>query len=375
LPGIYLHIPFCRKACSYCDFFFVTQLKRKGPLVEAMAAEIALRSGFAGGGPATSLYLGGGTPSLLGEAELRLLYEAVNQFFPLLADAEITLEANPDDLSPDYLRMLAATGVRRLSIGIQSWREEDLRAFNRSHSREQGFAAYAAARAAGFANISLDLMYGLPGLGLGGWEENLRITLDLRPEHLSVYALTVEEKTALAHQLRQGRVQIPEDESYAAQFLLAHERLTAAGYEHYELSNYALPGFRARHNSSYWQGQPYLGIGPSAHSFDGERRSWNAAHLEHYLRALGEGRLPPGGEEALGSRERYHEHLMTGLRTAEGASLALLEELLPGFAARFAPQIAQLSGQGLLRQDQGRLRLSPQGWLLSDAIIADFFIG
>lgn len=375
MPGIYLHIPFCRKACTYCDFFFVTQLKRKGQLVAAMAAEIALRSGFAGGGPAGSLYLGGGTPSLLGESEWRLLHEAVCQHFPIAPGAEVTLEANPDDLHPDYLHMLAATGVNRLSIGIQSWREEDLRAFNRSHSRAQGFAAYEAARAAGFANISLDLMYGLPGQQLADWEENLRITLDLRPEHLSVYALTVEDKTALAHQVRQGRVRIPEEEGYAAQFLLAHERLTAAGYEHYELSNYALPGFRARHNSSYWQGQPYLGIGPSAHSFDGARRSWNAAHLEQYLRALGEGRLALAGSEELGPRERYHEYLMTGLRTAAGVSQGRLEELLPGFGAQFGPLTARLMERGLLLREGDTLRLSPEGWLLSDALIADFFIG
>ncbi|GAB4422281.1 MAG: radical SAM family heme chaperone HemW [Bacteroidia bacterium] len=370
--GIYIHIPYCRRACVYCDFHFLTSLRGKAAMVQALAQELVLRSRDHAAALET-LYLGGGTPSILAPDELARLFDTVRAHYALAPQIECTLEANPDDLTPPYLDQLLDLGVNRLSIGVQSFEQEDLLRMNRSHSAAQALACIDAARAAGFANLSIDLIFGLPARSPADWEANLRQAIDLAPAHLSVYALTVEPRTALAHQVRKGEMRIPPDETYEAQFLLAHDLLTAAGYEHYELSNYALPGYRSRHNSSYWSGQPYLGIGPSAHGYDGSDRYWNAAQHVPYTAALAVGSLPPGEREHLGPRERYHEYLMTGLRTADGVLLDRLRAYLPDWDTRHHTALGTWAAQGWIHLDETRLRLSPRGWLVSDHLIAQLF--
>jgi oxygen-independent coproporphyrinogen-3 oxidase len=376
MAGIYLHVPFCRRACVYCDFHFVTSLQRKPEMVQAMVEELRLRRAFfAADRPLQSLYVGGGTPSVLSEAELASLLQAVDQHYSLAAGAEITLEANPDDIDRASLQAWQALGINRLSIGTQSFFADDLRWMNRSHAPEQAIEAVTLAQEVGYEAITIDLIFGLPGSTEARWAHNLDQALALGVPHLSVYALTVEEKTAMAHQLQQGQIALMEQEAYAEQFLAAHARLTAAGYEHYELSNYARPGWRAVHNSSYWEGEPYLGVGPSAHGYDGAQRYGNLANNARYLRAVDQGDLPEADRETLTLRDRYHEYLMTHLRHSRGIDPALIAQAYwPDWEAAFSPLLTQWQQQGLMAVEAGRLRLTPTGWLLSDQLISDLFM-
>lgn len=345
-------------------------------MVRAIAREAALRADFFGDSPASldTLYFGGGTPSVLAVEELQYLLREIQRWFPLRPGAEVTLEANPDDLRPAYLAALRAAGITRLSVGIQSFRPGDLAALNRSHTAEQARDCVAAAREAGFEAFSLDLIFGLPGLDAEAWGQNLDQLLALDPPHVSVYALTVEARTALAHQVATGQVEVPADEAYEVQYLEAHRRLSAAGYRHYELSNYARPGHEARHNSSYWAGVPYLGLGPSAHSYDGQQRSWNVAHNAGYLRALGADQLAIAGTEVLAARDRYHEYVMTHLRQAGGLDPVQLRQWVPDWETRFGAVRDRYLAQGDLVAREGRLMASPAGWLRADAMIRDFFL-
>ncbi|MDX2284789.1 MAG: radical SAM family heme chaperone HemW [Bacteroidia bacterium] len=372
MPGLYFHIPFCRKACTYCDFHFSTSLRRRHEMTEALDAELRLRSSELAG-PLSTCYFGGGTPSLLPPGDLARLLDAARSIWTFAPDTEYTLEANPDDLNPDALRALRGIGFTRLSIGIQSFSDADLRWMNRSHDARQALACIPLAREAGFASLSIDLIFGLPGQDLPAWQRNLEQALRLQPDHLSVYALTPEPQTALHWQLRKDRVRLPEDQAYAEQFLLAHRLLAEAGYEHYELSNYARPGFRSRHNAAYWTGEPYLGIGPSAHSYDGVCRRWNAAHNYRYLQALAAGRPALESEETLSPLDRYHEYVMTGLRTAQGLSLGRLQHWIPDWEARFAPELERRQAAGVLARTAEGYAMTPEGWLMSDAVIRDFF--
>ena len=373
--GLYLHIPFCKQACTYCDFHFSTSLQNKAQLVDAMCREIEMRREFLTAASCLrTLYFGGGTPSLLSAGELDRLLSTVARHFSIDADAEITLETNPDDLSPEKLNQLVAVSINRLSIGVQSFLEADLQAMNRSHNAAQARACIEGARAAGIDNFSVDLIFGLPDQGRAGWGANLDRVLALHVPHLSCYALTLENKTALAHQVRSGKVRLQEDETYEKQFLLAHERLEAAGYAHYELSNYCLPGYASRHNTAYWDQIPYLGIGPSAHSFDGTRRAWNVANNARYVQALEAGKPALAEEESLTPRDRFNEYLMTGLRRKSGIDAAhIRREWHIDFAADHAQALTQLIKEGLLTRLGDRYQLTPRGWLVSDRIIRDFF--
>lgn len=375
MAGLYLHIPYCRKACTYCDFHFSTQLHSQAEMVAALVREMTNRKNFLPEQPLASVYFGGGTPSVLSADDISALLAAAASLWGMEPTAEMTLEANPDDLTPAYLAAIREAGINRLSIGVQSFREEDLLAMNRSHSSAQAISSLRAAREAGFEQLSLDLIFGLPQLDLAAWAANLDQALDLRPSHLSVYSLTVEAKTALAHQVKTRKVYLPSDEVFEGQFLLAHERLTAAGYEHYELSNYALPGARARHNSAYWAGEPYLGTGPSAHSFDGQRRTWNTANNHRYLQAIGTQGHAVEGEEWLSPLEKYHEYLMLGLRTDRGIRVGDIEtRWVPGWRQIFRKELSFWLGQGHLLEENDVLRLAPGGWFLSDRISGDFFL-
>lgn len=322
-----------------------------------------------------TIYLGGGTPSVLNKDELGQIFQTLKANYSLADKPEITLEANPDDLSREYLEDLRALGVNRLSIGIQSFRKEDLVKTNRSHSADQALQCVPDAQAAGFENISIDLIFGMPTATLEDWQKNLDQALQLDVQHLSLYALTVEEKTALAYQVQTEKVIIPTDEVYEAQFLLAHEQLIAAGFDHYELSNYGLPNRRSLHNSAYWEGVPYLGIGPAAHSYDGNQRQWNFANNNRYLKHLSEKKTPVESSESLSLTDRYHEYMMTHLRKSSGVDLERIQrEWMPDWAARFSSIIEPLLEAGKMKKENDFFRLTPQGWLISDKIIADFFL-
>jgi putative oxygen-independent coproporphyrinogen III oxidase len=376
LAGIYIHIPFCRKACVYCDFHFLTSLKQKEAMVDALVQEIQLRKDFFGHQePLQTLYFGGGTPSVLSREELARLMRALHDHFSFRQDAEITLEANPDDLNRGYLTDLQELGFNRLSIGIQSFREQDLRWMNRSHNRQQALDCTQQAAETGFENISIDLIFGLPQLGIAEWESHLQQAVSLPIQHLSLYALTVEAQTALAHQVRQNEALIPDDPVFAQQFLWAHQYLEAHGFEHYELSNYARAGFRSRHNSAYWQGVSYLGLGPSAHSYDGRQRSWNLAHNAHYIKQLNLNQSPIKSSEVLDAMSRYHEYIMTHLRKKEGIDPVRIErEFIPDWKKRFGTYLAELKDKGWMYEGGAGLALSPEGWLVSDGIIEGFFL-
>ena len=322
-----------------------------------------------------TLYLGGGTPSVLPPEELSQLLAQVQAIFPLKAGGELTLEANPDDLSRAYLLDLQALGINRLSIGIQSFLEEDLQQMNRSHTARQALDGVKLAKEVGLENLSADLIFGLPGRQLADWEANVGQAIALRLPHLSVYALTVEPKTVLAHRVKKGAVTLPADASYEAQFFLAHELLTEAGYEHYELSNYALPGMRSRHNSSYWQGEPYLGLGPSAHSYDGNSRYWNLASNARDLQRLHQNHTAIADQEVLTPVNRYNEYVMTQLRKTEGLAIPQVQQWIPDWETRFASEIKRFLDQGWLEQEGSSLRCTLAGWLVSDYLAECLFEG
>jgi oxygen-independent coproporphyrinogen III oxidase len=375
MARVYLHIPFCRKACHYCDFHFSTRLGGRDALVQAMHAEVGQRSDFfPQNTQLESVYFGGGTPSVLTPAQVGGLLAEIHAHWPVVPGAEVTLEANPDDLQPDYLAALRDQGINRLSIGVQSFHEAELQAMNRSHDATQALAAVAAAQATGFDNISIDLIYGMPGSTMAGWEANVHRAIDLGVPHISAYALTVEKKTALQHLVKKGEVQVLGDEAYVQQYFRLIELLEAAGYQHYELSNFALPGMRSRHNSAYWEGDTYLGLGPSAHSYDGLRRAWNIANNAKYLQAITEGRLALAAEELLTPADRLNEYLMTGLRKAEGIDLTHIQRAWGiDLLAVERAAIADYQAQGWLELRQDRLQLSRSGKMMSDQIIAGLF--
>jgi oxygen-independent coproporphyrinogen III oxidase len=348
-------------------------------MVDAIIGEMDLAAGFLEGPEAPgqairTVYLGGGTPSLLPDPTLRRLLGALAERYHLAEDAEVTLEANPDDIRPDRLEAWKTAGINRLSIGVQSFREEDLRWMNRAHTATQAREAILAARAAGFDHDSIDLIYGNPGLTDEALLENLREAIALGCPHLSCYALTVEPRTALAKGIRAGAMPPIDPGDQARQFLLLINTLTAAGYEHYEISNFALPGQRSRHNSSYWQGIPYLGLGPSAHSFDGHIRRWNVANNALYVAAIKKGQLPYEAE-ALTPVQQLNEYTMTALRTLEGLDLAKIERTWGKSAReRLEKAATGFTAAGSMQQTAGKLILTAEGKLFADGIASDLFL-
>ena len=332
MAGIYLHIPFCKQACHYCDFHFSTSLKKKDEMISALRRELFLRKNeFVSSSPSTSsgqaqvenqvetIYFGGGTPSVLSNNEINLLIDEVYQLFNVAENPEITLEANPDDLSADRIKQLAESKINRLSIGIQSFFDEDLKMMNRAHNANEAWNSLQEAKKY-FDNISIDLIYGIPEMTLDRWKQNVQKALDLNIPHLSSYALTVEPKTALSTLIKNGKIPTPDDGIAHEHFLLMIEMLEKAGFIHYELSNFGKPDYFSKNNSAYWLGKKYLGIGPSAHSFNGENRSWNIANNSLYINAIQQDKLP-NEVEVLSKNDRYNEYVMTGLRTVWGVSL------------------------------------------------------
>ncbi|WP_299521073.1 radical SAM family heme chaperone HemW [Winogradskyella sp.] len=372
MSGIYIHIPFCKQACYYCDFHFSTSLKKKEELIEALAKELALRKAEFENIIVETIYFGGGTPSLLSNVELQFLIDTVYQNYKVANQPEITLEANPDDLSKNRIVELSNSPINRLSIGVQSFFESDLKLMNRAHNAEEAKACLEEATKH-FDNISLDLIYGIPDASNVQWLKNIEIALSFNVPHISSYALTVEPKTALASFIKKGIVADVDDEQAHEQFHLLKERLGAEGYIHYELSNFGKEGYFSKNNSAYWQGKPYLGIGPSAHSFSGKQRGWNVRNNSKYIKSIQQNELPIE-IETLTKTDRYNEYIMTGLRTIWGVSLLKVEN---DFGAVFKDYLLEQANvfikQHLLYIDEAHLRVTKKGQFLSDGIASELF--
>lgn len=372
--GIYIHIPFCKKACHYCNFHFSTSLKLKDALIDALCTEIALQKDYLGEVVLGSVYFGGGTPSLLTPAEINRLLAEISRFYKIEAHAEITLEANPDDLTADYLDALRhETPVNRLSIGIQSFSEEDLRWMNRAHSADEARRSIELALQTGFANLTVDLIYGSPTTSDEQWATNLQTVFDLGIPHVSSYCLTVESGTALFDFIKKQKTAAPEEEKSLRQFRYLMQQMREKGYDHYEISNFALPGHYAVHNSNYWKGVPYLGIGPAAHSYDGHSRQWNLAHNPKYIQAIVEGRIP-FEKEILTLEQRYNEYVMTSLRTIWGCDIERITTINNSYRAHFEAQIQPYIASGDVVTMEGIYRLTDQGKFLADGIAAAVFV-
>lgn len=366
---LYLHIPFCKQACHYCDFHFSTSLKQKPAMVDAICREIRLQKEYLPEQPLETIYFGGGTPSLLNEGELEQIFNTIYQQFAVIPDPEITLEANPDDLTAANLQLFRRY-VNRLSIGIQTFDEETLRWMNRAHTVAEAEQCVQLARELGFDNISIDLIYGIkPEV----WERDLARALALHVPHLSAYALTIEPDTAFGRWQQTGKL-TPVDEALAAgQFEELVAGLTGAGYVHYEISNFALPGQFARHNSAYWKRRPYLGVGPSAHSYNGRERQWNIANNSRYIRALAENEIP-ATVETLSAADQVNEYLLTGLRTIWGCSVTELNKLLQKDFLRVQQKpLAQLQQAGWVTIQGDVLILTEAGKLFADRVASELF--
>ena len=371
MAGIYIHIPFCKRRCIYCDFFSTTQSEKKSAYVCALRRELEMRQDYVEGEEIETIYLGGGTPSQLTEEELKAIFASIYHIYKVKEDAEITLEANPDDLTPEYVAVLRQLPINRISMGIQTFQEETLKLLHRRHTAAQAIKAFRRCREAGFQNISIDLMYGLPGETLDTWKADLQQAIDLCPEHISAYHLIYEEGTALWKLREQHQVEEADEDLSVSLFTTLIDRLSEAGYQHYEISNFCLSGMHSRHNSSYWTGKKYLGCGPSAHSFNGVSRQWNVASLEGYIKGVEEGVLDYEVEE-LDLYTRYNDFVLTSIRTAWGMPLSKLRsefgEDLYSYCMRMAkPHV----DQGVLENREGVLRLTRKGIFVSDGIMSD----
>ncbi|MCD8262634.1 MAG: radical SAM family heme chaperone HemW [Bacteroides sp.] len=371
MAGIYLHIPFCKSRCSYCDFYSTTASGESDRFIEALCRELENRKKFLSNEPVETLYLGGGTPSQLQERELTRLFETLSLHYDLSNCREITLEANPDDLTPEYIKMLRTLPVNRISMGIQSFQDPLLRPINRRHTATQAIEAVNRCREADFERISIDLMYGLPGQTPELFEKDLQQAIRLMPEHISAYHLTYEEGTSLYKLLTENRIRESEEEESLLYFQLLTDTLRKAGYEHYEISNFCLPGKYAIHNSNYWKGIPYLGCGPSAHSFNGLVRQWNPPSLTEYIAKQVNGEKSYE-EEWLDPDTRYNERVITSLRTRWGLSLDPLKEDFGRERYRYCmQQAAKWISDGILEQRDGTLFLTQKGIFVSDAVMSD----
>ena len=342
-------------------------------MVQAIVRELELRRGYLNGATLDTIYFGGGTPSLLSGEELQTIFDQIYRLFPVVDGAEVTLEANPDDLTPEKVELLRKSPVNRLSIGIQSFSEEDLRFMNRAHSAEEAMSCLNRAQDAGFENITIDLIYGSPTTSDAQWAKNLDLFFRFDIPHLSPYCLTVESKTALDHFVRKGAVPPVDEEKASRQFEYLMDAMAAHGYEHYEISNFAKSGRHSRHNSSYWLGEPYLGIGPAAHSYNGDTRQWNIANNAHYLRALAEGQLA-FELETLTPANRYNEYVMTSLRTQWGCDLEHIRGLPEDFSEHFLASILPFLAEGQVIRQESVFTLSRAGKLIADRIAAECFV-
>lgn len=373
MSGIYIHIPFCKQACHYCDFHFSTSMEKKEAMVSALCKEIELRKNECTGEVVQTIYFGGGTPSVLDVAEIELIIAKVYENYEVVENPEITLEANPDDLSENRLLQLSKSQVNRLSIGIQSFFDEDLQLMNRAHSSEQAIESLSMAMRH-FDNISIDLIYGIPGMTNARWATNIEKALSFDIPHVSSYALTVEPKTALAHMIKNGKISNVDDDLAYGQYTILVNELSKADYICYEVSNFGKKGYFSQNNTAYWQGKKYIGIGPSAHSYDGERRGWNISNNPKYIRAIEKGKLPME-IEILSKTDTYNEYIMTGLRTIWGVSLdSVLNEYGHTYLDYLTKQSQKYIEQELLTIKDNVIMTTEKGRFLVDGIASDLFL-
>lgn len=369
MAGIYIHIPYCKSKCIYCDFFSTPQVETMEQYVHSLLCEARLRHGEIEGEAVSTLYLGGGTPSVLPISLLSTLIEGMKEVFDLSNLEEFTIEVNPDDVTAASVKALVALGVNRVSMGVQSFNDGELQAINRRHTAQQAIDSVIAIKDAGITNVSIDLIYGLPGQSLNSWQRNVERAIGLDVQHISAYCLSYEPGTPLWTMRQLGRVVPVSDEDCVAMHDTLVAMLTQAGFEHYEISNFARPGFRSRHNSSYWNFTPYLGLGAAAHSFDGSTRRYNPSSIKKYVTALGNG-ATACVEEHLEWWERYDEEVMVRLRTCDGIDTALIAQRYDDKArTHLLTQAQPFIDQQLLGLKDGTLTLTPQGIMLSDTII------
>ncbi|MBQ8449582.1 MAG: radical SAM family heme chaperone HemW [Bacteroidaceae bacterium] len=370
MAGIYIHIPFCKQRCLYCAFYSSTLHSRLQEYCDALCRELEMRRNYIIG-IVDTVYFGGGTPSTLTHEQLQKILGTIKRNYTLSPSAEITIEANPDDLTPEYLTTLRSLSFNRLSMGIQSFDDTQLKALGRRHTAERARQAVEDARVAGFNNISIDLMFALPSSTHAQWQESIQQAISLHPTHISAYNLTYEEETPLYRALQQGKINAIDEDENLKQFETLIDTLSAAGYRHYEISNFALPGYESRHNSSYWHDIPYLGCGASAHSYNGKERSWNVADIELYIRGIETGN-PDFEIEHLSENERYNDAIVTRLRTADGLPLEWFrhkfnKKLYDYLCRNIAPHIAD----GTLQESNGCVSLTHEGIFISDSIMRD----
>jgi oxygen-independent coproporphyrinogen-3 oxidase len=373
MAGIYIHIPFCKKACHYCNFHFSTSLVLQKDFTNALLSEIELQKNYLDE-PVSTIYFGGGTPSLMPSDQLAMVLQKLSSTFNIESKLEITLEANPDDITKDKLKEWKALGINRLSIGIQSFFEDDLQWMNRAHNAEQAINCIHLAQSEGFNNLTIDLIYGTPSLTNPHWRQNVQQAIELNIPHLSCYALTVEPKTALEKLIANKKLQPVDFDKQAVHFEMLMEQTEQAGYEHYEISNFAKPGFESKHNSSYWKGKSYLGLGPSAHSFNGNSRQWNVANNALYIESLKNNKVPFEKEE-LNNEQQLNEYIMTSLRTKKGISVNEIESRF-GVASliKLSTSAKKHLANETLHLSDGQFTLTKKGKFLADGIAADLFV-
>ena len=373
MAGVYIHIPFCKQACHYCNFYFSTTFEKyRSELVAALVQEMKLKSLLFKGKEVESIYFGGGTPSLLIEEEFRTIFNGLKESFKIGKVEEVTIEANPDDVTVENLAIWQSYGINRISLGVQSFFEDDLEQMNRSHSSKQAHNAIKRIKESGIDNYSVDFMFALPLLSNEQLEKNLQIAIDYKVPHVSCYNLTIKEQTALMALIKKGKIEDLSEEKSIQQFKIVMNRLGSNRYHQYEISNYALEGYQSKHNSSYWYQKPYLGIGPSAHSFYESKRTFNISSISKYIKLLGEGKDYFEVEE-LTEKEFFNEFIMTRLRTSKGLDRRDLEIIFPKFVDAFKEKTSNYLRGGQLAFFGDEYRLTPEGKLMADYITSEFF--
>ena len=371
MAGIYIHVSFCKTRCIYCDFYTRTDMSPRNSYVEALCREIELRKDYTGGEKIETIYFGGGTPSQLSYNDFTRIFDTIGRHFEVSEDAEITMEANPDDLRPQYFDSIRSLPFNRLSIGIQSFNDNELRFLKRRHTAIDAKEAVNRSREAGFENISIDLMYGLPGQTMNIWQSNLYEAIALDVQHISSYHLIYEQGTRLYRLFKHGNVKPVDEDLSADMFAAMIERLSKVGFQHYEISNFARNGLVSRHNSSYWLGAKYLGLGPAAHSYDGQNRAQNIASISKYIESIGQD-IPPTEIEYLDMNTRYNDYILTGMRTMWGINLVKLEELFGKPMKEYAMRnVQKYIGQGFVTNKDNTLKLTHKGIFISDGIMSD----
>ncbi len=374
MAGIYIHIPFCKQACNYCDFHFSTSLKNKDAFLSALKTEIKFQKNYLGTATISTIYFGGGTPSLLFQNELMDIFSALHTCFNIASDAEITLEANPDNLTKEYIASLKNTPINRLSIGVQSFCEEDLKFMNRAHDSNEALNAIKLSQDGGFENITIDLIYGTPSLTHQHWQNNLQIAFALTIKHISAYCLTVEPKTALAHQIKSGKIKNINEQHGSEQFEILVASMQSNDYIQYEISNFCKEGFHSRHNSNYWLKENYLGLGPSAHSFNGTTRQWNVSNNATYIKFIQNGTLNFESEE-LSTDQQYNEYILTSLRTIMGTDLNFIDSRFEtSYLSHCLKESEKYIRSGHLVNGGNKLFLTDKGKLFADKISSDLFM-